>query len=108
VSIPKAEIIHSSAFGHCPALRTITLGDSAPTVGSSMFSEVPGNPTITVKIPTGATGYDKPGTVFPQTYSQSANHTVNWANGFRGLGWDATKFINTSLATPVILRIEER
>jgi hypothetical protein len=50
-----------------------------------MFGQVDSAKTVTVKVPSGATGY---GTV-PGTYTGS-DTTDNWGNAFRGKGWSST------------------
>jgi hypothetical protein len=107
VSLPKATAIDDYAFQGCAALTpvnlpaaasirfgvfwntgttalTVTLGSTAPTLGYMMFNGVTSTKTVTVRVPSGATGYG----------SSPANTTdVNWGNGFRGGGWDGTGFV---------------
>jgi hypothetical protein len=106
ISLPKAETFGESAFSSCKSLKSlslpaaktfgifafqvtedtaleITLGQTAPTVGKSLFINVNSPNSVTVKVPSGAIGY---GSV-PGTYSGSGS-TQNWGNAFRGLGWE--------------------
>jgi hypothetical protein len=88
VNLPAAMSIGNYAFCICNALNTVSLGRTAPTLGSHMFYGIDDDKTVTVKVPTGATGY---GTSIPATYSGS-NSTANWGNGFRGGGWTGSAF----------------
>jgi hypothetical protein len=81
VELPAAESIGAAAFYGCTALITVSLPAAAPTLGAGMFSGINTAQTITVKVPTGATGY---GTV-PATYNGS-DTTYCWGNWFRGMG----------------------
>jgi hypothetical protein len=124
VSLPSATSIGADAFSNCAALTTVslpaatsigadafyetgtntltlTLGGVAPTLGYGMFSWV-GAKTVTVKVPSGATGY---GTV-PATYS-GTDSAVNWGNGFRGGGWDGSAFTGGSVNSNITLTIQE-
>jgi hypothetical protein len=65
---------------------TITLGDTAPTLGKFIFGPDANVTTITVKRPAAATGY---GTA-PDSYDTD---TVCWGNGFRGGGWDGSAML---------------
>jgi uncharacterized repeat protein (TIGR02543 family) len=67
---------------------TITLGPSAPNLGSRMFEGVDSK-TVTVRVPSGATGYG----AIPASYS-GYDTTVNWGNGFRGGGWNGSGFVS--------------
>jgi hypothetical protein len=88
-SLPAATSIGESAFWYCTALTTVTLGSTAPTLGKNMFSGVYSPKAVTVKVPSGATGY---GTV-PAAYSGS-NTTVDWGNGFLDGGWTGSAFVS--------------
>jgi hypothetical protein len=66
----------------CKALATVTLGSTAPELGTNMFLNISASQDVTVKVPTGAEGY---GTI-PATYS-GANNGGGWGDGFRGGGW---------------------
>jgi uncharacterized repeat protein (TIGR02543 family) len=74
VSIPKATSIGSSAFAASGrGLLTITMGTAAPTVGSNMFDNINGSRTVTIRVPSGATGY----TSAWQTAFKSGNSYIN-------------------------------
>jgi hypothetical protein len=63
---------------------TVTLGPEAPTLGTGLFNYVTSSKTVTVKVPSGATGYG----------SSPANSTdACWGNGFRGLGWTGNALV---------------
>jgi hypothetical protein len=67
-----------------------------------MFDGITAAQTVTVKVPSGATGY---GTI-PATYSGS-NSTANWGNGFRGGGWTGSAFVNSSyINSNITLKIQ--
>jgi hypothetical protein len=66
-----------------------------------MFGDVTTPKTITVKVPSGATGYGTiPG---PYTGSDTAN---NWGNAFRGKGWDGTSYLNGGVNEYITLYIQ--
>jgi hypothetical protein len=96
VSLPAATSINGSAFRSTgTTAMTIILKSAAPQLSYELFAEVPSK-TVTVKVPSGATGY---GTI-SQTYSGN-DTTANWGNGFRGGGWDGTTFINNGGASKI-------
>jgi hypothetical protein len=82
VSLPVAASIGDGAFQGCTALTEVSLGTVAPTLGYGMFHYINTAKTVTVRVPSGATGYGD----VPATYSGTGN-TTNWGNGFRGRGW---------------------
>jgi hypothetical protein len=90
VSLPEAQSIGDKAFRYTggQALE-ITLGSAgnpaAPELGTEMFGGVYTAKTVTVLVPSGATGYGP----IPATYSGSGA-TPNWGNAFRGMGWNST------------------
>jgi hypothetical protein len=70
VSIPKVTSIGYYAFAASGrGLLTITMGAYAPTVGYNSFASINGSRTVTIRVPSGATGYD-----------------ATWQNAFKGLG----------------------
>jgi hypothetical protein len=81
----------------------VTLGATPPTLGENIFymNGGPVSKTVTVEVPSGATGY---GTL-PLTVSDTDE---SWANGFRGGGWDGNNFTTTSdrIKTSVNLTIK--
>ena len=120
VSFPAATSIGGVAFGGCTGLTEVSfpaatsigshvfvrtgltplsvyLGSNAPTVGTFMFLDVSNNKTVTVKVPSGATGY---GT------SPTDITTQNWGNAFRGRGWDGTNYLSGYVNANVTLVIE--
>jgi hypothetical protein len=80
VSLPNIESFTTNAFNNTgtTASLAVTMGAAAPTVGNNAFNGVSGAKTVTVTVPSGATGY---GT------SPEDTTTVCWGNGFRGKGW---------------------
>ena len=106
VSLPSAAYIGNYAFYECDALTTVSLPATAPTLGTGMFGGISTARTVTVKVPSGATGY---GTV-PATYGGS-NSDVCWGNGFRGKGWNGNGFRTSGSAvinSSITLTIEEQ
>jgi hypothetical protein len=84
VSLPAATSIGNYAFGDTGGTPlTLTLGVTAPTLGANMFYDVTADKAVTVKVPSGATGY---GTVPVNTTDN------NWGNAFRGRGWDGSAY----------------
>jgi hypothetical protein len=88
VSLPQATTIESGAFANTGTTAlTISLGQTAPTLGYQIFSSISSAKTVTVKVPVGATGYGN----ISATYSGN-NEDENWGTGFRGRGWTGTGF----------------
>ena len=100
VKLKSVQTIEDKVFKGCTTLKNVTLGNVAPYVGSDIFA---GNSsqTITVNVPSTATGYSPaPSPIGSASVSVSGTDTTqNWANGFRGGGWDTftLSFINSSL-----------
>jgi hypothetical protein len=93
LNIPKVTSIGAGAFGDTEnTALTITMGDTAPsTLGYNIFSSIIiSTKQVKVKVPSGAAGYT-PFTGTSVTVS-GANKDVNWANGFRGCGWNGIAF----------------
>jgi hypothetical protein len=97
LNIPKVTNIGSMAFQYTEGTAlTIIMGSTAPILGYRMFYDFDvyynnstTAKTVRVKVPAGATGYGP----FPPTSGSSVtvsgtNTTANWANGFRGGGWN--------------------
>jgi hypothetical protein len=126
VSLPAATTIGGYAFYKCDALKTVSLPAAAsirvgafaftgtgdlliilgsatnltpPTLEVSMFCSVTVK-TVTVKVPSGATGY---AASLPITYT-GTDTTDSWGNGFRGGGWNGTMgggMVNTNISLTV-------
>ncbi|MDR2072443.1 MAG: leucine-rich repeat domain-containing protein [Spirochaetaceae bacterium] len=104
VSLPAAASIGNAAFSWTGNIAlTVTLGSTAPMLGSYMFTSVTGSTKIVkVQVPSGATGY---GT---GTYNETDSYTNNLGNGFRGGGWNGSVIINPSyINSNISLTIEE-
>jgi hypothetical protein len=87
VNLPEATSIDYHAFRSTGNQTiTITLGATAPTLEYGMFFGVSSTKIVTVKVPSGATGYNT-NNALPVTITGS-DTTENWGNGFRGGGWD--------------------
>jgi hypothetical protein len=101
VSLPKATSIGNHTFIYTgTGSLTLTLGSAAnltpPVLGTNMFDFVTGK-TVTVKVPSGATGYGA---------SPTDTTTGNWGNAFRGKGWDGTNYLGGTVNGNINLTIE--
>jgi len=97
VNIPTVTNIGERAFSSTEAAAlSITMGSTAPTLGNRIFGFDfdTTTKTVTVKVPAGASGYT-PFTGTTVTVS-GTNTTANWANGFRGGGWNGSSFAQYS------------
>jgi hypothetical protein len=82
VNLPKATIIGGQAFSYTGSTTlTVTLGATPPTLEGNMFNSV-SSKNVTVNVPSGA----------PSAYGPVPVDTTdnNWANGFRGGGWNGS------------------
>jgi hypothetical protein len=114
ISLPNATTIGSSAFYHCTGLATldlssateietnafsdtgaqeltVTLGQTVPTLGITLFSSVIEAKTVTIQVPSNATGY---ASALPAEYKDTENTMGGpyWGEGFRGLGWESDNY----------------
>jgi hypothetical protein len=110
VSLPKVETIGRIAFSYCTALTTVslpevksiqeevffgtgttsltvTLGNTVPMLGPSMFAAVSSPKTVTVKVPSGAAAWNGQTGTFTGTSDSGDTSSAKWGNGFRGGGW---------------------
>jgi hypothetical protein len=99
VNLPAATRIDSETFnstGDKPL--TVTLGATTPpSLGTDMFDSVSSPKSVTVIVPSGASGYG----------TTPANDTDdNWGNAFRGKGWDGTNYLGGLVKTNVNLTIQ--
>jgi hypothetical protein len=91
VSFPAAETIGESAFWDTRGtVLAITLGSKPPAVGYNMFYEVTESKTVTVSVPSGASG----------------SYNTAWQEAFKGVGNDggSTGEVNSYIT----LEIEEQ
>jgi hypothetical protein len=89
LSLPKATSIGANVFYESfngVVSLTIILGEAVPTLGLSMFSSISSAKSVTVQVPTGATGYGS---------SPTDDSTENWGNAFRGMGWNGSYLTGT-------------
>ena len=134
-NIPKVKIIETQAFKYTQKLQSlyipdvafigydvltslneITFGEIAPCLNPGVVRTGLEPKTITIYVPQGATGYGD----IPNLYI-GRDTTKNWANAFRGMGWnpsnanktiggvsyDAEGYGSTeSINTLIILKIE--
>jgi hypothetical protein len=92
VNIPNVTKIEQAAFSSTGNTNlSITMGSTRPTLGYRMFDYITTARTITVKVPAGATGYS-PFTGTTSVTISGTNTIENWANGFRGGGWNGYAF----------------
>jgi hypothetical protein len=124
VDLPLAVTIGVGAFQGCIALETVnlpaaasigecvfqstgdqdltlTLGSTPPTLGIDIFLNFSSPKSVTVKVPSGASGY---GTV---PFDNGDTSTDNWGNAFRGKGWDGANYLYGTVNANVSLEIEE-
>jgi hypothetical protein len=83
--------------GRIDSYLAVTLGATVPTLGTYMFSSVSATKTVTVKVPSGATGYGS---------SPTDTTTDNWGNGFRGKGWDGSNYGSGTVNSNISLTIK--
>jgi hypothetical protein len=91
LNLPKAASIDDMAFQATGTQAlTVTLGDTVPTLGLSMFISA-GPKSVTVKVPNTGAWSGKTGSF------TGNNTTDNWGNGFRGGAWTGTgmRYTNT-------------
>jgi hypothetical protein len=99
VYLPKAASFGTYSFRYTGTESlTVTLGATPPTLGQNTFNNVTATKAVTVKIPSGATGY---GTAPTDTA------TNNWGNAFRGKNWDGTSYGNQTPNSNVTLTFQE-
>ncbi|MCL2138444.1 MAG: leucine-rich repeat domain-containing protein, partial [Treponema sp.] len=104
VSFPNVKIFGNGVFSSTVnTTLVITMGSTAPVVGINTFASITYPKTVTVKVPPTPTptGYGS----IPGVYSGSDN-TQNWGNAFRGMGWDGTNYLTSSVNSNITLNIE--
>jgi len=95
LNIPKVTNIEECAFHSTGStVLSIIMGTAAPNVENELFRGVTIDKTVKVKILSGATGYSPAASPFTGTSVtvSGTNTTANWANGFRGGGWNGSTF----------------
>lgn len=96
-SMGDSMYLGDNTFEKCTSLTSIKLGINVPVVGSNIFNDINSPQTITVKLPTGATGYG----------SQPTNTTDNnWGNAFRGKGWNGEDYQDGIVNDNITLKYE--
>jgi hypothetical protein len=88
VSFPKVTYIGEYVFSYTGGIAlTITLGDTPPTVGYGMFSDVYRSKTVTVKVPSSA----------------ESSYDTTWQDAFKGKGNDGggTGTVNTNITLTI-------
>jgi hypothetical protein len=100
VNIPAATSIGYRAFGYTGSQAlTITLGSTAPTLGTDLFNTIDTPKTVTVKRPASAASAYGP--------SPTDTTTDNWGNAFRGRGWNGTAYLGGEVNENINLIIED-
>jgi uncharacterized repeat protein (TIGR02543 family) len=105
VSLPKATTFENSVFMSTGTTAlTVTLGSTAPSLRDAFFYNVTEAKTVTVQVPTGATGYGS----LPATFSGVENETggPHWGEGFRGKGWTGSAYNGGSINDKITLNIK--
>jgi len=115
LNIPAVTQIGREAFSNTGnTTLTITMGASAPKLGTYIFfnSTSLENRTVKVKVPCGATGYSPAASPFTGTSVtvSGTDTTENWANGFRSKGWTGSAFLDSlgSTDSTITLIIEQQ
>lgn len=80
-------------------MLTLTLRNTAPSVGATSFLGVNSPKNVIVRIPSGATGY---GTL---PFNNSDTTTNNWGNAIKGKGWDGYSYFGATVNTAINLSI---
>jgi hypothetical protein len=104
VDLPSATSFARDIFSSTgTGTLTVTLGASPPTLAVNMFLGITtAEKSVIVKVPSGTTGYGNP---LPITMNGSDN-TANWANGFRGRGWDGNDVLTGTANAKIKVTIE--
>jgi hypothetical protein len=83
---------------------TITLPSLPPTLGKTVIyfdSGDASNKKVHIKVPSDADGgYGN----IPAAYTSDTSN--NWANAFRGRGWDGTQYLDGYVSSSIILDID--
>ena len=77
------------------------MGPTASIVNTNTFINVTTAKSVTVRVPVGATGYGP----IPATYTSDTT-TQNWANAFRGMGWDGSAYMGGTVNGNITLTID--
>jgi len=102
IKIPEVVTLSDTVFYATTATSLIIeMGSTAPTVGITTFFNITAPKNVTVKVSLGATGY---GTI-STTYTTDTT-TPNWANAFRGMGWDGSVYLTGLVNSNITLTIE--
>jgi hypothetical protein len=100
VDLSKAASIPMRLFNDTGSKTlTVTLGATAPALGTQIFKEVT-DKTVIVKVPADAQGY---AASLPATYEGNGNTTESWGNAFRGGGWTtfSSSYVNTNISLTI-------
>jgi hypothetical protein len=107
VNLPKAASIDEYAFGYTGTKAlTITLGNTPPELGTSMFYGVPlygesGTKTVTVIVP-GNPAWNN----IISAYNGASTVNDTWGNAFRGGGWDGDTYLTGTVNENISLTIQ--
>jgi hypothetical protein len=85
IHLPAVTFIGFRVFGYTGTQAlTVILGNTVPGLSNGMFLEVTAAKIVTVKVPSGASGYAD---ALPAAFT-GTDATPNWGNAFRGGGWN--------------------
>jgi hypothetical protein len=104
VTLKAATDIGDEAFRFCTSLTTVTLGWEVPKLGTNLFNGVNSAQTVSVKVPSGATGY---ALSLPVTFSGPAEAGDHWGEGFRGKGWNGSTYTGSTVNGNITLTITD-
>jgi hypothetical protein len=101
VYFPEVTTIGDFAFSYTGSTTlTVYLGNTAPVLGVNLFySNAYDSKLVTVRVPSGATGYDLP-------FDYSDTYTYNWGNAFRGIGWDGESYLDGEVNLYITLYVD--
>ena len=99
LNLPNVTAIGNYAFYNTgDTALTITMGMFPPTLGLDIFFLVAAPRSVTVKVPASSVNFYGGEAV----HDEQTDYTDNWANGFRGAGWDGVTMQDTSCINNVV------
>jgi hypothetical protein len=107
VSLPLATYIKANAFEDTGITAlTVTLGAAVPKLDPDLFNSISGAKIVTVKVPSGATGY---ASTLPATFTGTLTAGgPHWGEGFRGNGWTGSSaYVTSAINENISLTIKE-
>jgi hypothetical protein len=105
LDLSAATSINSFAFRSTGGTAlTVTLGATAPMLGSYLIDYVSTPKTVTVQVPTAVPDTGSDYGPIPATYNTDTT-TNNWGNAFRGKGWNGTSYRTGTVNGNVTLEV---